>query len=206
MSPPRRPYDRRQQSEPIIRFNNNNNNNGGGGVYPSPGYQRSRDTVNTGESSEPWTNNTDPSSENSSIDQIRAAPKYDQIIDSYSGGSFQQRPIREEKRMDSRPGPSRPPAAYQQHPRQQQQQQQYDNNPPPPPPHKQSENRPPKQGNRLMKIGSGGQGGPPPVPSKDASKTKERPALQSSPSQKRQSWLKRKLSKKVQSTSWFNDD
>lgn len=44
--------------------------------YPSHGYHESYDTVYTGESSgsqstEPWTNSTDPSSENSSMDRVQ---------------------------------------------------------------------------------------------------------------------------------------
>lgn len=173
-----------------------NRYNNGANVYPSPGYQRSRDTVNTGDSysqSEPWTNNTDPSSENSSIDQIRMAPKHDQPEQyGYNGGSFQQRPIREETHVSS--GLSRPPAVYDHQPQQQQ-----EATPPPPPPHQYSANAPPpaRQGNRLMKLNSGGHGGPPPVPGKDYAYTQSRPPLQTAPSQKRQSWLKRTFSKKT---------
>ena len=44
------------------------------GVYPQHGYQQSHDTVGS-DSSGPWASNTDPSSENSSLDRIHANSK-----------------------------------------------------------------------------------------------------------------------------------
>ncbi|KAI9802426.1 MAG: hypothetical protein M1825_002810 [Sarcosagium campestre] len=43
-------------------------------VYPSPGYQNSYDNVTStsGSGTDPWTNTTDPSSENSSVDRLQA--------------------------------------------------------------------------------------------------------------------------------------
>ncbi|OCK80701.1 hypothetical protein K432DRAFT_381968 [Lepidopterella palustris CBS 459.81] len=66
--PPRSRYNYRLQSDPSLnRYNTSQ------GVYPTQGYQQSRDTVNTGGSngshSEPWAGSTDPSSENSSIER-----------------------------------------------------------------------------------------------------------------------------------------
>ncbi|GAB7334209.1 hypothetical protein MBLNU13_g06264t2 [Cladosporium sp. NU13] len=51
--------------------------NNGNGVYPQHGYHQSHDTVTSGQtygsdSTGPWANGTDPSSENSSLDRINA--------------------------------------------------------------------------------------------------------------------------------------
>lgn len=62
------------QSDPAY----NRYNNGGQHVYPTQGYQQSRDTVNTGGSgsqSDPYS--TDPSSENSSIERATPVGKPD---------------------------------------------------------------------------------------------------------------------------------
>ena len=62
------------QSDPAY----NRYNNGGQHVYPTQGYQQSRDTVNTGGSgsqSDPYS--TDPSSENSSIERATPVRKPD---------------------------------------------------------------------------------------------------------------------------------
>lgn len=76
MGPPRSRYSQRIHSEPMINRHGN-----GQGVYPTHGYQQSRDTVNTGGSngsqSEPWTYSTDPSSENSSIERSTPVTKPD---------------------------------------------------------------------------------------------------------------------------------
>ncbi len=55
------------------------------GVYPTHVPQLSRDTVNTGESSqsEPWGNSTDPSSENSSIDKVASMTRVMEPTDPY---------------------------------------------------------------------------------------------------------------------------
>ncbi|KAF2498552.1 hypothetical protein BU16DRAFT_558608 [Lophium mytilinum] len=74
-APPRSRYSQRLQSDPAL---NRYPPAQGQGVYPNPtpGYQQSRDTVQTersnGSHSDPWANSTDPSSENSSIE--RALP------------------------------------------------------------------------------------------------------------------------------------
>ena len=61
--------------------------NGGNGVYPQHGYHQSHDTVMTGgsDSTGPWGNSTDPSSENSSLDRINATSKPHQ--DMYGGSN-----------------------------------------------------------------------------------------------------------------------
>jgi hypothetical protein len=58
--------------------------NGGNGVYPQPSYQQSHDTVGS-DSTGPWGNSTDPSSENSSLDRINATTKPQQ--DSYGNSN-----------------------------------------------------------------------------------------------------------------------
>jgi len=57
-----------------------NGNGNGNGVYPQHGYHQSHDTVTSGQtygsdSTGPWHNGTDPSSENSSLDRINATTK-----------------------------------------------------------------------------------------------------------------------------------
>lgn len=57
--------------------NGYNGNGNGNGVYPQHGYHQSHDTVTSGQtygsdSTGPWANGTDPSSENSSLDRINA--------------------------------------------------------------------------------------------------------------------------------------
>ncbi|KAF2096465.1 hypothetical protein NA57DRAFT_78068 [Rhizodiscina lignyota] len=181
--------NRRQNSEPVVtRYNNN-----GEALYPSPGYQRSRDTVNTGVSngsqSEPWTNNTDPSSENSSIDRINAAPKQDpgeQYGFTGFGGAPFKRPIQEEMASyENGPG-NGPNGGYFNHPPQGAQVLQ-------PPPHSYTGNQQ-KPANKLISL-NGENGGAPDVPGKDGVQVTARPALQSTPSQKKKSWLKRRFSK-----------
>lgn len=60
-------------SDSVVYRNSNN-------VYSTPGYGQTRDTVNTGVSngsaSEQWHNNTDPSSDNSSIERMKAEGQY----------------------------------------------------------------------------------------------------------------------------------
>lgn len=58
--------------------------------YPQHGYHQSYDTVNTGvtngsDSTGPWANSTDPSSENSSIDKGNAVNKPPTPMDPYGG-------------------------------------------------------------------------------------------------------------------------
>ncbi|KAL2353157.1 hypothetical protein BJ546DRAFT_129754 [Cryomyces antarcticus] len=73
---PRNRYNQRVVSDPVLmRYNNGQSSMQG--VYPQLGYHQSYDTVNTGvtngsDSTGPWANSTDPSSENSSIDKVNA--------------------------------------------------------------------------------------------------------------------------------------
>jgi hypothetical protein len=75
MPPPRSRYGQRMNSEPALaRYHGPPNGSGAGGVYPTHNYHQSYDTVNTGfsngsDTTGPWANSTDPSSENSSIDK-----------------------------------------------------------------------------------------------------------------------------------------
>ena len=95
----------RIRSEPAL-----SNSNGPGGVYHSHGYQQSYDTVATASANgsgatEQWGNSTDPSSENSSIDKVQQAPKPD-LGEAYGfngfGGAPQFRgPILEEHGSES---------------------------------------------------------------------------------------------------------
>jgi hypothetical protein len=62
---------------------NGNGNGQGNGVYPQHGYHQSHDTVGS-DSTGPWQNGTDPSSENSSLDRINATTKPQQ--DGMHGG------------------------------------------------------------------------------------------------------------------------
>ena len=69
--PPRTRYGPRMQSDPIMY---------GQRSYPPSSYQQSQDTMNTGytngsDSTGPWANSTDPSSENSSLDPVTGAMK-----------------------------------------------------------------------------------------------------------------------------------
>jgi hypothetical protein len=80
-APPRQRYANRIQSDTTGMMRGN----GGNGVYPQHGYHQSHDTVMTGgsDSTGPWGNSTDPSSENSSLDRINATLKPQQ--DSHGG-------------------------------------------------------------------------------------------------------------------------
>lgn len=64
----------------------------GNGVYPQPGYHQSHDTVGS-DSTGPWANSTDPSSENSSLDRINATTK--PSPDGYGYNNYSSGPIPE---------------------------------------------------------------------------------------------------------------
>lgn len=86
-------YGQRMQSESGMRYAN-----GGGPVYPQHSYHQSHDTVNTtngSDSTGPWANSTDPSSENSSIDRVNAVAKPNPQDPYAQNGQFQG-PILEE--------------------------------------------------------------------------------------------------------------
>jgi hypothetical protein len=103
-------------------MNGSNNQNGNGnGVYPQHGYHQSHDTVNSGQthgsdSTGPWANGTDPSSENSSLDRIN--PQQENVYggqNGYGGGGY-PRPIPEDGQYNAQQqqgygggGPVQPP-------------------------------------------------------------------------------------------------
>jgi len=76
-------YNSRGGSYPNGNHYNGNGNGAGNGVYPQHGYHQSHDTVGS-DSTGPWQNGTDPSSENSSLDRINATTKPQQ--DGMHGG------------------------------------------------------------------------------------------------------------------------
>jgi len=95
---PRARYNRMQSDPGWNRHGNGNGNGNGHGnpVYPVPGYQQSRDTVNTngsGGSHEPYS--TDPSSDNSSIERAQPVAKPD-LGEQYGFQGFGGSPILEE--------------------------------------------------------------------------------------------------------------
>lgn len=103
--------------------NNNHNGNGNGnGVYPQHGYHQSHDTVTSGQtynsdSTGPWANGTDPSSENSSLDRINATnPQQDNVYGGQNGYGGYPRPIPEDGQYNTQQqqgygggGPVQPP-------------------------------------------------------------------------------------------------
>jgi len=115
--PPRSRYSQRLHSDPTLNRYPTPQGQGvypnppqGQGVYPNPtpGYQQSRDTVQTersnGSHSDPWANSTDPSSENSSIERALPVQKPAQNLPNgedygfsgFGGGPQFQGPILEE--------------------------------------------------------------------------------------------------------------
>lgn len=100
---------------------NNGNNHNGNGVYPQHGYHQSYDTVNSGQtygsdSTGPWNNGTDPSSENSSLDRINATnSQQDGVYGGQNGYGGYPRPIPEdgqyapEQQQGYGGGPVQPP-------------------------------------------------------------------------------------------------
>lgn len=163
-----RGYSSRMQSEPSMN---------GGRPYGQPqhGYHQSHDTVNTGytngsDSTGPWANSTDPSSENSSIDRNMATNKPQTPMDGYGYNA----PIMEEQGYDQYPHDGyggAPPAP--QHAR-------YGGGGPV---------QPPPSARRPIPLGGGSngaayQGGA--LPSQPTGGAKE---------EKRKSWLKRRFSK-----------
>ena len=173
--------------------------------YLAHSYHDSHDTVNTGESSgsqsEPWTNSTDPSSENSSVDRIQSAAnnnkmEYDAYGGQYSRGSPRPQPIQEEYSHDGRlyaqqqryPQPP-PPQGYTVPSAAPYGQRGLGSRGPPPPPPPQHSQQP----RQPIKLGvSGVSDGP-----KPAAPPSNVPKLQKTPSDggKRRSWLKRRFSK-----------
>lgn len=169
--PPRARMSQRMQTEPSTW---NRYNSPAQGVYPNQNYQQSRDTVNTGGSgsnSDPY--NTDPNSENSSIERATPVAKPD-LGEQYGFSGFGGGPILEEH-----PGSGLQNGYFQQ------QQQQYSNNsnvaPPVP-----AKTQPPVNNPNVIKLSN----------SQAAANEDGRPnILQRNSSNKRKSWLKRRFSK-----------
>ncbi|KAF2270535.1 hypothetical protein CC78DRAFT_539055 [Lojkania enalia] len=180
--PPRARYNQqRMQSDPgWNRYGN------GQGVYPSQGYQQSRDTVITGGSngsqSEPYS--TDPSSENSSIERAPAPAKPDMGeqygFSGFGGGPQFQGPILEE--YGNSAGPSGDGYFPQPYPN--------NTNLPPPVPAKTGP-PPPINNSNLIKLSNSQ--GPPPVNDNGRPNVLTRNSTNNS--EKRKSWLKRRFSK-----------
>ena len=180
-----RRFGPRNHSDPALYGHNNYQ-----GVYPSHGHQQSYDTVgsasNGSHATDQWGNSTDPSSENSSIDKVQAAPK-PELGEAYGfngfGGSPQfQGPILEEHGHGA-PGYGQPGygqsqvAAGNGHP--------YQGNAAPPsvPPH-----APLKDNGAKVPIKLGGSISTTAIPVADR-------APPSVDTEKRKSWLKRRFSK-----------
>ena len=165
-------------------------------MYPNNTYRESPDTVYTRESNgsqstEPWTNSTDPSSENSSVDRTQYAQKVDH--DAY-GAAYSHRSPRHgaihEYHEHEQYAPSEDPPFS--HPSHIPTQQQYSYNqngkgsmgPPPVPMHAAGAPAQIRQGNSMLNG--------PTAPSEATGM----PKLQKIPSEgKRKSWLKRRFSK-----------
>lgn len=81
---------------------NSDGGRGGNGFYPQHGYHQSHDTVGS-DSTGPWANSTDPSSENSSLDRINATSK--PSPDGYGYNNYSSGPIPED-------GAYAPPRGY----------------------------------------------------------------------------------------------
>ncbi|KAF2118460.1 hypothetical protein BDV96DRAFT_386810 [Lophiotrema nucula] len=161
-----------------------NRRDNGHGVYPTQGYQQSRDTVNTGGSngsnSDAAPYSTDPSSENSSIE--RAMPPMQHKADlgeqyGFNGFGGGPQPILEEYGN----GPNQGDGYYQQ----------YQQNPNPPPPVPAKTNAPPANNPNVIKLS--GQQGPPPS-NGNRPNVLQRNSTDASGG-KRKSWLKRRFSK-----------
>ena len=147
-------------------------------MYPVPGYQQSRDTVNTngsnGSHSEPYS--TDPSSDNSSIERPTGGMK-PEMGEQYGFQGFGGGPIMEEYHTGMGPATNgyavqRPNGTL--------------NYSAPPVPAKQGPPAPPAHANKPIKL----------TKSNDAAGGENRPApLQRQDTDKRKSWFKRRFSK-----------
>ncbi|KAL8852230.1 MAG: hypothetical protein Q9221_002940 [Calogaya cf. arnoldii] len=169
-----RRLNNRANSDPVL-FGTNNQ-----GVYPTHGYHQSHDTVasasgNESHHTDPWGNSTDPSSENSSIDRIQHGPKPDPA-ETYGFNGFGGGPILEEHGMNDRAydeaidygQPQKLGGGFPSH---------NQNAAPPPPPHASQK---PNMPRIPIKLGS-------------APTTARAPP--NNTTEKRKSWLKRRLSR-----------
>jgi hypothetical protein len=199
---PRQRINPRMQSDPTLARYPNPNTPAGpagpAGPYGGSGLQQSRDTVDTGASgsgSEQWTNSTDPSSENSSIDRVKTSPAkigeyeaqhgypdYPSIGNPQFGGPIMEEGGYGQTRVSNdyggAPSNANGNGYFAQN---------SSDGPLPAPP--------PTAGVPARKIISLG-GNPNSTPLQASSGNVGRPALQSQPSQKRKSWLRRKFSTK----------
>ena len=181
--PPPRRFGPRNHSDPALYGNNSNGN------YYNHNYQPSYDTNTTGSGSgashgtEPWSNSTDPSSENSSIDKVQQ-PAGPDLAETYGfngfGGAPQfQGPILEEY------SPRPPPHSQLVHGQGSPLGRPYQGSdlPPPPPPHMNSRDnvqRTPQRGGTLQKF----------------SRNEKNDTLKRTETgEKRKSWLMRRFSK-----------
>lgn len=166
----------------------------GHGVYPTPGYQQSRDTVNThnsnGSHSEPYS--ADPSSESSSLERggpVRQPDLGEQYGFSGFGGNPQ--PILEEFPGSADGGYFPPPPPQQQ----QQQQQQYGNGHanggPPPVPRKPA----PVSNPNIIRLSGAPDGGAPAVGGGSGGRPNMLARKSTEAGDKRKSWFKRRFSK-----------
>jgi hypothetical protein len=173
--PQRTRYGNRMQSDPQI-YNQQR-------PYPQHGYHQSYDTVNTGytngsDSTGPWANSTDPSSENSSLDRVNAMNKPQDPHGAYNQNGYNG-PIMEEQGA----------GAYGDYPYQdgygQQRQQQNGGGYGGPRDNYRRHNTAPNDGRRPMQL-NGGYSQPPPAGHLPSNKREP---------EKRKSWLARKFSK-----------
>ncbi|KAJ9669051.1 hypothetical protein H2201_000877 [Coniosporium apollinis] len=166
--PSKNRFSQRLQNEPPINGYGNRQ-----GVYPTHVPQLSRDTVNTGESSqsEPWGNSTDPSSENSSIDKVASMTRVMEPNDPYVYNNYGG-PV-------NAPGPAGPNGHLPQS---------MSSAPPAVPAH----GAPP---NRSAPIKLGGAGFPQPLNSTSGNATLVKTRSPSGTQDKRKSWFKRRFSK-----------
>jgi hypothetical protein len=121
--------DGQQQQQQRMRYGprggsytHGSNGHNGNGVYPQPSYHQSHDTVTSGQtynsdSTGPWANGTDPSSENSSLDRINATnPQQDNVYGGQKGYGGYPRAIPEDGQYNAQQqqgygggGPVQPP-------------------------------------------------------------------------------------------------
>lgn len=183
-----RKFGPRTQSDPMLYGGHNIQSQG---IYPSHANQQSYDTVTSSgtgsHGTEPWGNSTDPSSENSSIDRLSQVPKQD-LGEIYGFNGFGAGPILEEHHKDA---PAYGQPGYAQSHTIPNQGYAYQGNgvPPVPPPHvhpRETRPRPP------IKLGT-----TPGNPYVNGKALPPQPLNRIDTSEKRQSWLKRRFSKKT---------
>lgn len=139
-NPPQRRFGPRNHSDPALYGNNSKPNSHG--VYTNQSYQSTYDTVATtgsgsgNSNAEPWSNSTDPSSENSSVDRVNPTAKPD-LAETYGFSGFGGAPQFQGAMLEEpgRAGPAYGQQNYGQNGAYQGYGQQNSDIPPPPPPH-----------------------------------------------------------------------